>query len=136
MQTTTTRVALCLAAMQLLGCGGTLSDVEARQQRERLRDAMNSEVATREQRDDQSRLLADVVATGALDGLSYSELRAAFGPGQACRSELCSANGFAVSDWFYDIGRSSSPDVKQVPVLIIGFDSRGRVGRVFTFTTH
>jgi hypothetical protein len=128
--------ALYLLGSQLLGCGGTLSDVEARQQRQRLRDAMNADVATREQRDQQSRLLADVAASGALDDLTYSDLRAAFGPGQACRSDLCESKGFAESDWFYEIGRASSDEVKQVPVLMFGFDSRGRVARVFTLTTH
>jgi hypothetical protein len=136
MRATTAATVLYLLSHPLLGCGGTLSDVEARQQRQRLRDAMDAEVATREQRDQQSRLLADVVATGALDDLNYSELRAAFGPGQACRSDLCESKGFAESDWFYEIGRSSSEDVEQVPLLIVGFDSRGRVARVFTLTTH
>lgn len=136
MRTAAAATALYLLYSQLLGCGGTLSDVEARQARQRLRAAMDTEVATREQRDQQSRLLADVAASGALDDLDYSELRAAFGPGQACRSDLCESKGFSETDWFYEIGRSSSDDVKQVPVLIFGFDSRGRVARVFTLTTH
>jgi hypothetical protein len=119
-----------------LGCTSALSDVEARQQRQRLRDAMGTSVDSRAERDEQSRLLADIVATGALDGLNTSELRAALGPGQACRTDLCDAQGFDESDWFYDIGHAGSPDVKQVPVLIVGFDSRGRVARVFTLTTH
>jgi hypothetical protein len=136
MRTCAALAASYLLTALLLGCGGTLTDVEARQQRQRLRDAMDGEIATREQRDQQSRLLADIVATGALDGLNYTEVRAAFGPGQACRTDLCSAKGFSESDWFYDIGRSSNPDIQQVPVLIVGFDVRGRVERVFTLTTH
>jgi hypothetical protein len=127
---------LCFTLPCALACTSALSDVEARQQRQRLRDAIGTRVGSREQRDDQSRLLADIAATGALDGLNSSELRAALGPGQACRTDLCDAQGFKDSDWFYEIGRAGSPDVEQVPVLIVGFDSRGRVARVFTLTTH
>lgn len=127
---------LCLAVPYAIGCSSALSDAEARQQQQRLRDAMGTSIDSRQQRDEQSRLLADIVATGALDGLNSTQLRAALGPGQACRTELCDAQGFKDSDWFYEIGRAGSPDVKQVPVLIVGFDSRGRVARVFTLTTH
>lgn len=130
------RAALALLAATALACGPALSDAEARQQRQRLRAAMDHEVASREQRDEQSRLLAEVSESGALDGLSYSELRAAFGPGQACRTELCDDYGFTDSDWFYEIGRASGKDVAQLPVLMVSFDSRGRVTRVFTVTTH
>jgi hypothetical protein len=128
--------ALCLALPLAIGCSSALSDAEARQHRQRLRDAIGTSVDSRAERDEQSRLLADIVATGALDGLNQSELRAALGTGQACRTELCDAQGFAASDWFYEIGRAGSPDVKQVPVLIVGFDARGRVVRVFALTTH
>jgi hypothetical protein len=131
-----TIVALCLALPFAIGCSSALSEVEARQHRQRLRDAMGTSVDSRAERDEQSRLLEEIVATGALDGLNHSELRDALGPGQACRSELCDAQGFAASDWFYEIGRAGSPEVKQVPVLIVGFDARGRVARVFALTTH
>lgn len=127
---------LVLAVPPAFGCSSALSDVEARQQRQRLRAAIGTSLDSRAERDEQSRLLADIVATGALDGLNSSELRAALGPGQACRTELCEAQGFKDSDWFYDIGHAGGADVKQVPVLIVGFDARGRVARVFTLTTH
>jgi hypothetical protein len=129
-------IASCVALLHVAGCSSALSDVEARQQRQRLRDAMTVAIDSRDERDEQSRLLAEIAATGALDGLNSSEVRAALGRGQACRSELCEAQGFSEDDWFYEIGQAGSPDIKQVPVLIVGFDARGRVERVFTLTTH
>ena len=128
--------ALPWLALLLCACGGSLSDAEASQLRQQLRSAMEDAVATREKRDEQSRLLADIVAKGALDGLNYTEVRAAFGPGQACRLEVCEQKGFAESDWYYEIGQATSPEVKQMPLLILDFDSRGRVAKVFTLTTH
>ena len=118
------------------GCGATLSPAEATQLRHRLREAMQADVSTRAQRDDQSRLLADVVHKGALDHLSQEDVRAALGAGQACRNELCEKHGFSDTDWYYEIGRAQSDQVKQLPVLIVGFDPQGRAVRVWTLTTH
>lgn len=136
--TTRTTATVCIAALGLLcgACGATLSQTEATQLRRQLRDAMSTPVQTREQRDEQSRLVADIVEQGALDGLNHSEIRAALGSGQACRSELCREQGFGESDWSYDVGVASGDEVVQLPVLIVGFDPRGRVERVYTLTTH
>ena len=40
-------------------------------------------------------------------GPAYPELRAAFGSGSACRTELCEQQGFTGSDWYYAIGREA-----------------------------
>lgn len=127
-----------LALLGLLGiaCGPKLTDAEARDQRARLRSALDQPVATREARDAQSRLLADIAASGALEGLDQGEVRAAIGKGQSCRHPMCAQNGFRPDDYYYEIGVAQGDEVKQLPVLIVGFDPRGRATRIWTLTTH
>jgi hypothetical protein len=120
----------------LCACGGTLSDAEAMQLRQKLRSAMAEDVGTREKRDEQSRLLVDIVAKGALDGLNEPQVREVFGRGKDCRIPVCQENGFSEKDWYYEVGQATSPDVKQMPLLILGFDPRGRVVKVFAYKTH
>jgi hypothetical protein len=129
-------VALCTAALALLGCGGSLNETQVRDLRRQLRDAMSVSVETRAERDEQSKLMVDIVEKGVLDGLNQEELRAALGTGKACRTELCDAQGFRDSDWYYEMGVASGEEVDQLPVLIVGFDPRGRAARVYTLTTH
>jgi len=129
-------VMCALAACALSACAATLSPEQASQLRHQLRDAMQQPVSTREQRDEQSRLLIDIVDKGALAGLDRDQVRAAFGPGEACRIELCSEHGFTESDWYYEIGHAESDEIKQLPVLIVGFDPHERAARVWTLKTH
>jgi hypothetical protein len=119
-----------------VGCGGSLSDQETLALQRRLRDALTEPVATRDKRDEHSRLLAEIADKGVLDGLNQTELRAKIGAGIACRHDMCDDHGFTDADWYYEIGTMESEDVKQLPVLIIGFDPRGRAVRVWTLTTH
>jgi len=129
--------ALAAAALALcLGCGGGLTEAQAQQQRARLRAALDQHVATRDARDAQSRLLAEVAQSGALEGLDQSQVRAAIGRGQACRAPLCAEHGFSADDYYYEIGVIDGDEVKQLPVLIVGFDPRGRAARIWTLTTH
>ncbi|MDH5671306.1 MAG: hypothetical protein OEZ06_04105 [Myxococcales bacterium] len=120
----------------LIGCGASLTAEQARGVRQDLRTSMGASVTTREQRDQHSRQLADAADRGALDGMSRSEMRAAFGSGRACRIEICSKQGFGESDWYYEIGVAESDDIKQLPLLIVAFDDRDRATRVYTLTTH
>jgi hypothetical protein len=124
------------AAMLAIGCGPKLSEAEARDQRARLRSALDQPVATRDARDAQSRLLAEVKDSGALDDLNQAEVRAAIGKGQACRYPICAQNGFSPDDYYYEIGLAEGDEVKQLPVLIVGFDPRGRATRIWTLSTH
>jgi hypothetical protein len=119
-----------------LGCAGAAQEVPPEAWRKRLRDAMMRPVPTRAVRDDQSRLLADAAEQGGMEMLSRDEIRAAFGKGQACRVELCEKNGFGESDWYYEIGEATDDEVKQLPVLIVGFDHHDRAARIWTLTTH
>jgi hypothetical protein len=126
----------CVCALTIAACAaqpGTERIVELRQQ---LRTAMQTSVTTRAQRDDQSRLLADVVEHDALDGMMRPEVQAAFGPGIACRIEVCRKNGFEEGDWYYEVGVRGGREVKQLPLVLFKFDSHDRTTRVFTLTTH
>lgn len=107
------------------------------QARAKLRDALNRPVATREERDDQSRLLVDAVEHAELERMSLAEVQAALGRGHACQaSELCSDKGFSGDDVYYVIGQAADDKLKQLPTLILGFDPHGRVQRVYTLRTH
>lgn len=127
---------MLLAAVLLAGCAGGAQQVPPEAWRKRLREALARPVATRAERDDQSRLLADAAEQGGLDMLSREEIRAAIGKGQACRVELCSEHGFLESDWYYEIGEATGDKVKQLPVLVVGFDHHDRAARIWTLTTH
>jgi hypothetical protein len=118
------------------GCGATLTDAQAREQRSKLRALLAQPVANREQRDQNSRSLVEIADSGALNGLNQQELRDAIGRGIACRAEICSQNGFRESDWYYEVGVAQSEEIKQLPVLIIGFDPRGHAARIWTLKTH
>jgi hypothetical protein len=131
-------LATLLLALSLVlgGCAASLAPAEAMQLRRDLHAAMQQPVTTREQRDQHSRLLADVADRGALQHLDEANLRAAFGAGKACRIPLCEQHGFSESDWYYEIGQLEEPKLKQLPVLIIGFDPQRRAARIWTLTTH
>jgi hypothetical protein len=105
------------------------------QLREQLRSAMQASVTSREQRSEQSRLLAKVVDEDALDGMTRPEVRSAFGPGNACSLEVCRKNGFEDTDWYYEIGVSANPELKQLPLVLFKFDPHERTTRVYTLTT-
>jgi hypothetical protein len=130
------RLALLVVLVGPGGCGASLSDAQAREQRSKLRALLGEPVASREQRDQHSRTMVEVADSGALNGLNQEQLRAAIGRGIACRAEICSQNGFRESDWYYEVGVAQSEEIKQLPVLIIGFDPRGRAARIWTLKTH
>jgi uncharacterized protein HemX len=130
------RSRLWMISFTLAACGATLSPQQADHLRQQLRAAMQQPVASREERDQHSRLLADVVGKDALHGLDENQVRAAFGAGQACRSQVCEQHGFTPDDWLYEIGRTDDPKIKQLPLLIVGFDPQRRATRIWTLTTH
>jgi len=129
---------LTAAVLSCAGCASSGDQLGAAQARDRLRSAMQTSVATREQRDAQSRLLVDEVERAQLERLTLSEVEAALGHGNSCRvSDLCEAQGFGPDDWYYPIGQiADDKKIKQLPTLIVGFDQHGRVKRVFSLRTH
>jgi hypothetical protein len=133
------RAALLIAAASLLACiacGASMTDAQRQDLQHRLRAAMEEPVATRDERDQHSRTMVEVADSGALNGLDQEQLRAAIGRGQACRAEICGKNGFRESDWYYEVGVAANDQITQLPVLIIGFDPRGRAARIWTLKTH
>jgi hypothetical protein len=136
MRTTSIPLALLLSScVSLVACGGGPS-VPPGHFRQQLRDAMTEPVGDRDQRDAQSRRMAEAIDGAELEGLDRSQIRAAIGRGRACNVPLCSEHGFSPDDWYYEMGQATSDDVKQLPVLIIGFDHKDRAVRVWTLTTH
>lgn len=127
-----------LLLLAALGCGGAAQTMPAAQWRGRLREAMLQRVDTRAQRDSHSRLLLQAVEEGALEGLNRGQVRAAFGAGRSCASfDICADQGFGANDWHYELGQMGDKEkVKVLPVLLVGFDHKDRVVRVWTRTTH
>ncbi len=98
---------------------------------------MQQDVATRERRDELSQQMSQAVEGAELERLTQPQLRAALGEGLMCGDDaLCKAQGFSSEDWYYPIGHASDPKIKQLPVLIIGWDPQGRVARVYSLRTH
>jgi len=106
--------------------------------RSKLRDAIMTEVSTRDLRNEHSRMMQQAVDEGALKGLKQPEVQAALGKARNCSVlDICSDNGFQDDDWYYELGQMGDEDkVKQLPILIIGFGHKGEVVRVFAYTTH
>ena len=124
-------------AWAMAACAATKPEGRPDEWRARLRHAMGEEVHTRDQRDQVSRVMLQAVEAGALEGLSMAELEAALGQGTECAGyDLCDQQGFSGGDWYYQIGQLKDPAIKQLPVLIVGFNSHGYVNRVYTFKTH
>ena len=120
-----------------LACAAQSDPLRASQARDKLKAALGREVHTREERDDQSRLLVDAVEHAELERMTQSEVQAALGFGNSCQtSDLCSDQGFRADDFYYVIGRATDDKIKQMPTLIVGFDPHGHVKRVFTLRTH
>jgi|GEM_PF-3833402 len=118
-------------------CAGQSDPLNAAQARDKLRAALGREVHTRDERDDQSRLMIDAVEQADLERLTLSEVQAALGLGNSCQaSDLCSDQGFRGDDVYYVIGHAADDRIKQMPTLILGFDPHGHVKRVFTMRTH
>ncbi len=118
-------------------CAKVGPDPTAREWRSRLANAMQAKVATREQRDENSKVLVEAVEHDAVQGLNLAEVQAAFGQGQPCSTQsLCAEQGFAGDDLYFPIGERADDAIKQLPALIIGFDPHGGVKRVYTLKTH
>jgi hypothetical protein len=128
-----------VALVSLAGaCGGSASSSVKREEwRAKLRTAMQEDVPTRDKRDELSRLMVEAVENGALDRLNQLDVQNAFGKGLSCDgNELCEKQGFESTDWYYPIGNATDDKIKQLPILIVGFDGHGRVSRVYTLKTH
>lgn len=129
---------LCLLMSGLgFACASQSDQLTAAQARDKLRAALHRPVHTRDERDDQSRLMIDAVERADFERLTLSEVQAALGMGNSCQtSDLCSEQGFRGDDVYYVIGQAADDKIKQMPTVIFGFDPHGHVKRVFTLRTH
>jgi hypothetical protein len=132
-----TFVAAALAGGVAAACATTQPDPAARQWRTKLAEAIREPVATRDQRDLHSRVLMNAVDHDVVVGLNVDQVRAAFGPGEPCAGQsLCAEQGFSGDDLYYAVGQPADDKIKQLPVLIVGFDTHGTVKRIYTLKTH
>jgi hypothetical protein len=121
----------------IAACAPKGPDPTAAAWRERLQALMQERVSTRAQRDEHSRVLVDAVEHDALEGLDLAQVQAQFGHGQPCSEQaLCAEQGFSGDDLYFQIGEIADDSIKQLPVLIVGFDTHGMVKRVYTLKTH
>lgn len=128
---------LLLGLSNASACAPAQPDPTAREWRERLATAMQAKVATREQRDENSRVLVEAIDHDALEGMNLAEIQARFGQGEPCSGQsLCAEQGFSGDDLYFAIGERTDDSIKQLPALIVGFDSHGGVKRVYTLRTH
>lgn len=119
------------------GCASTQPDPAAKEWRGKLANAIREPVETRDQRDDHSRVMVAAVDHDALVGLNADQVRAALGAGKPCAGQsLCSQQGFGGDDLYYAVGQDTNDEIKQLPVLIVGFDTHGNVNRTWTLKTH
>src|ERR1700753_2499200 len=107
-----------LVGAVLSGCATERNSQHAVDLRQQLRAAMQTPVTSREQRDDQSRLMKKVVDEDALDGMTRPEVRAAFGPGLACTLDVSHKNGFEETDWDYPTGVNESGKMQPAPLVL------------------
>jgi hypothetical protein len=132
-----TFVSAALAAGLGSACATTQPDPAAKEWRTKLADAIREPVTSRDERDLHSRVMMNAVDHDAVVGLNADQVRAAFGPGVPCSGQaLCAEQGFSGDDLYYAIGQPTDDKIKQLPVLIVGFDTHGAVKRIYTLKTH
>lgn len=126
-----------LVALLIFACAGSQTSAQHSADLERLKATFSQDVPDQETRDGHSRAMESAVNGGALSGLTKPEVREALGAGQDCaRIPLCAEQGFDGYAWYYEMGVARAPFSGQLPVLVVVFDSKGRVMRTWTLTTH
>lgn len=130
------RLGIVFAGSVAVACASGPS-IDSAQWRQRLRTAMHEPVSSRDQRDQQSRLLVEATSEADLERMTYTQVEAEFGKGTNCQNNaICQEQGFGSEDVYYPIGVATTDKIKQLPLLIIGYDQHGHVKRVFALRTH
>jgi hypothetical protein len=133
MRTIHASIALLIAVLAL-ACGPTMTREEALP---RLKQAIASSVSSPEQSQESSRLVEDILEQKILHGMFRHEVEEAIGRGDACsRHPRCAENDFSGDDWFYSVGVMGEGRTGALPILIVGFDTSGRVVRTWNLRTH
>lgn len=104
---------------------------------QQVREAIHGEVETPKQNEANSRLIQLLCDDGHLQGMTRSEVSSKIGSGEPCaRHKLCLEQDFLDNDWYYEVGALGSSYTRAKPVLILGFDSAGRVVRTYNRRIH
>ena len=102
-----------------------------------LRAAIEKNVSTPEESQESSRLLEKILDDNVLNEMFRHELEEAIGRGDPCsRHPRCAEHGFSSDDWFYTVGQMGEGRTGALPILIVGFDTSGRVVKTWNLTTH
>jgi len=130
-----TALSLSAALLGLAACGAVpMSRDEALPQ---LRAAIEKNVSTPEESQESSRLLEKILDDNVLNEMFRHELEEAIGRGDPCsRHPRCAEAGFDGDDWFYTVGQMGEGRTGALPILIVGFDTSGRVVKTWNLTTH
>jgi hypothetical protein len=128
-------LALLLSTLELAACGAVpMSRDEAMPQ---LRAAIEKNISSPEESQANSRLLEDILDDQVLEEMFRHEVEEAIGRGDPCsRHPRCEENGYGPQDWFYTVGQMGEGRSGALPILIIGFDTSGRVVKTWNLRTH
>jgi hypothetical protein len=127
-------IALSLVVLSA-ACGGPA--IPREQAFPRLKAAIEGAVSTPEQSQENSRLVETIIEDDHLMGMFRHEVEEAIGQGEPCsRHPRCAENDFSGDDWFYTVGTMGEGATGALPILIVGFDTSGRVVKVWNLRTH
>ncbi|MBW2463482.1 MAG: hypothetical protein JRH11_17660 [Deltaproteobacteria bacterium] len=118
----------------LAGCGATMSREEGLPQ---LRAAIERDISSPEESQENSRLVEAILDNTLLHGMFRAEVEEAIGRGDQCsRHPRCQEHGYDGNDWFYTVGQMGDGRTGALPILIVGFDTSGRVTKTWNLRTH
>lgn len=125
---------LFLGAISLAACGATMTREEGLPQ---LRAAIERPISSPEESQENSRLVEAILDNTLLHGMFRAEVEEAIGRGDQCsRHPRCAEHGYHGDDWFYTVGQMGEGRTGALPILIVGFDTSGRVTKTWNLRTH
>lgn len=117
-------------------CGAT-SDASRKEWLRRLKDAIHSQVDSRETNQKNSRTVEQALDEEALKNLMRFQVKRALGSGHTCEQHpRCQQLGFQSDDLYYTVGEGDETKIGKRPMLIVGFDHEGNVVRVWNLRVH
>jgi hypothetical protein len=126
----TTRVAFLF----LVACGPPVDRAATLAE---LKQAIDRPISSSDESAENSRVVQKVVDSDVLLEMTRLEVEEAIGRGDPCsRHRRCADLDFQGDDWFYTVGQMGEGRTGALPLLIVGFDTSGRVVRVWHLFTH
>jgi hypothetical protein len=102
-----------------------------------LRQAIARPVSSSDESAENSLIVEKVVENDVLLEMNRLDVEEAIGQGDPCsRHPRCAELDFQGDDWFYTVGQMGEGRTGALPLLIVGFDTSGRVVRVWHLFTH